>query len=78
MNKTAAAGKVLYFAGRCDLLKLALPVYGRRLVPPSRRGLLAPSDERRGCLMVTFGELFQYTLVIIGIIGLVITVYKKK
>jgi len=28
--------------------------------------------------MVTYGGLFQYTLVIIGIIGLVIAVYKKK
>jgi len=28
--------------------------------------------------MVTYGELFQYTLVIIGIIGLFIAVNKKK
>jgi len=28
--------------------------------------------------MVTYSELFQYTLVIIGIIGLFIAAYKKK
>ena len=31
-----------------------------------------------GCPMVTYSELFQYTLVIIGIIGLFIAANKKK
>ena len=31
-----------------------------------------------GCPMVTYGELFQYTLVIIGIVGLFIAANKKK
>ncbi|MGM9617901.1 hypothetical protein [Butyricicoccus sp.] len=33
---------------------------------------------KEGCPMVTYEALFQYTLVIIGIITLVITVNKKK
>lgn len=33
---------------------------------------------KEGCLMVTYSELFQYTLVIIGIIGLFIAAYKRK
>jgi hypothetical protein len=34
--------------------------------------------RREGCPMVTYEALFQYTLVIIGIITLIITVNKKK
>lgn len=33
---------------------------------------------KEGCPMVTYKALFQYTLVIIGIITLIITVNKKK
>ena len=33
---------------------------------------------KEGCPMVTYEALFQYTLVIIGIITLIITVNKKK
>ena len=33
---------------------------------------------KKGCPMVTYEALFQYTLVIIGIITLIITVNKKK
>ena len=52
---------------------------GRRLAL-STGGSFLPSDLRKGGLaqMVTYSELFQYTLVIIGIIGLFIAVNKKK
>lgn len=33
---------------------------------------------KEGCPVVTYEALFQYTLVIIGIITLIITVNKKK
>ena len=39
---------------------------------------MPPDLWKGGLLMVTYSELFQYTLVIIGIIGLFIAVNKKK
>ena len=50
--------------------RLALSTGGSFLSPDLRKGGLAQ--------MVTYSELFQYTLVIIGIIGLFIAVNKKK
>ena len=41
----------------------------------SRRALLSPSaEEEGGDVMVTYGELFAYTLVLINIIGLCIQI----
>lgn len=51
---------------------------GRRLASPSRRGLLCPLQREGGVLMLTYSELFQFCLVVIGIIGLVIQITKKK
>ena len=34
--------------------------------------------EKGGLLMITYGELFQFCLVIIGIVGLFIQANKKK
>ena len=49
---------------------------GRRLAPPVRRGLLAPSSE--GVMrMLTYSDLFQFCLVIIGIISLFFQAKKK-
>ena len=53
---------------------------GRRLVPFSLGGtlyFLFPLLERRVVLMVTYAELFQYSLVLIGIISLVLAIKKK-
>ena len=53
---------------------------GRRLVPFSLGGtlyFLFPLLERRAVLMVTYAELFQYSLVLIGIISLVLAIKKK-
>ena len=44
-------------------------IYGRRLVTTLQRGVM---------LMVTYDALFAYSLVIIGVIGLVIQIYKRK
>ena len=51
---------------------------GRRLISPCLEGASSPLHQRRGGeAMVTYGELFAYSLVIIGIIGLVIQIKKK-
>ena len=56
-------------------------IYGRRFVSPFRRGLLNRPSPKQGegvDTMVTYAELFQFTLVIIGIIGLIVQITKKK
>ena len=39
---------------------------------------MPPIFGKGACLMVTYSELFAYSLVIIGICGLFIQVHKKK
>ena len=54
---------------------------GRRLAPPRPEGkLLAPSSstEEGVVPMLTYSELFQFCLVVIGIVNLVIQLTKKK
>lgn len=50
--------------------------------PPSSGGeiLLLPPHllQEGGGSMVTYAELFQYSLVIIGVIGLIVQIMKKK
>ena len=47
---------------------------------PLHRGgsFLSPDFGKGGCSMVTYSELFQFCLVIIGIIGLFLAANKKK
>jgi hypothetical protein len=41
--------------------------------------LLLPPDERKGgCGMVSYADLFQYTLVLIGLAGLIIAILNLK
>lgn len=74
----------LHFAESCDMLisgkkdLSALPVTMRRLASPIRRGLLAPFTGKEGDAMLTFSDLFQFCLVIIGVCGLFIQVYNGK
>ena len=68
---------LLSFAESCVMLKMALPatVGGWTLHPG---GDFLPLPQRRGGeAMVTYGELFAYSLVIIGIISLVFQIKKK-
>ena len=46
-----------------------------RLVLSLMRGL---APRKGGLLMITYGEIFQFCLVIIGIVGLFIQANKKK
>ena len=62
----------------CVILSVALPATVGGWLLRSRRGLLAPSIVEGGDTMVTYSELFSYSLVIIGIIGLVLQITKKK
>ena len=51
---------------------------GRRLAPVPR-GIFLPLIEREGVFgMVTYDELFQFCLVLIGFAGLIIQITKKK
>lgn len=52
-------------------------IYGRRLVPPSQEGTSCPLRREGVVLMLTYSELFQFCLVIIGIIGLFLQAKKK-
>ena len=52
-------------------------IYGRRLAPPSQEGTSCPLRREGVVLMLTYSELFQFCLVIIGIIGLFLQAKKK-
>ena len=75
MHPVEGCGKMT--TGKNHLSALLVTVRGW---PSYNRGQLLPSEsiDKGGCPMVTYSELFQYTLVIIGIIGLVIAANKKK
>lgn len=51
---------------------------GRRLALYHRRAFLLPPTRGGGVMQITYSELFQFCLVVIGIIGLVIQANKKK
>lgn len=63
--------------------KVWYPVFGaaskRQAVGPSiPEGTSCPPPVRGGGAMVTYSDLFQFCLVVIGIIGLVLQITKKK
>ncbi len=71
--------------GESGKIKLALPKSGRWLVPrrfsfgkfPEGHKLFVPL-RKGGSAMVTYGELFQFCLVIIGVISICLTFAGKK
>ena len=68
----------LHYVGICGILKVALPatVGGWSLRTPE--GTSCPLQREGVVLMVTYSELFQFCLVLIGIIGLVLQTKNKK
>jgi len=59
------------------MLDAALPVCGRRLAPG--RGRFCPLIlGKGGCPMVTYSDLIQTGILIVGIIGLFFAANKKK
>ena len=73
------AGRVpgLRFLPKYGMVYLALSVTVGGC-PSSGGSFLPPDLTKEGLLMITYSELFQFCLVIIGICGLFIQVYKKK
>ena len=56
-----------------------MPHAVRRLLPSFlMEGRASFPSGKEGMLMVTYPELFQFCLVVIGIIGLMFTAIKKK
>ena len=56
----------------------ALPVYGRRLAPLTGGSFCPLISREGGCPMVTYSDLIQTGILVVGIIGLFIAVNKKK
>ena len=50
--------------------------YKRQVVSPPSSGDLSPEDG--GTAMVTYEELFAYSLVILGVVGLCYQIFKRK
>ena len=67
---------VFYKAGKPWVFSAA--INGRRCAPSTGAASCPLISRKGGCHLVTYDGLFQYTLVIIGIIGLFIAVRKKK
>ncbi len=67
---------MLHSAKKCDILATALPatVGGWSLHPG---GDFLPPPQEGVMLMLTYSELFQFCLVVIGIIGLFFQAKKK-
>ena len=57
---------------------LALTPHGGQTASPNWEGASAPSRAEGGDRMPTYSELFQFCLVILGVITLVYQITKKK
>ena len=68
------------FVKSYGILLMVLPINGKRLVPLFRQGaLLGPLILRKGgCPMVTYSDLIQTGILVVGIIGLFLMANKKK
>ena len=62
------------------MLLSVLPTNGKRFVPPRERGqLLGPRSLRKGAmLMITYSDLIQIGILVVGIIALFQQSNKKK
>ena len=73
----------LFFATKYGILEAVLPINGKRAAPHRvlrREQLLWPSDTKKGGLrlMVTYTDLIQLGILIVGIISLFIQASNKK
>ena len=70
--------------GRASIIDEPKPVGGgrkgalhkRQAVSPPSQG--EPFPRKGGCFMVTYSELFAYSLVLIGIVGLSFQIFSKR
>lgn len=76
----APSSSTLNFAAFCVILSVVLPINGKRFVPLLDLGRFLPPDLYRkgGCQMVTYSDLIQTGILIVGIIALFIQANKKK
>lgn len=70
----------LRFFGLCAMLSLVLPINGQAVGSPVSTGaLLGPLiSGKGGCHMVTYSDLIQTGILIVGIIALFMQANKKK
>ena len=68
----------MLFVKRSGIIWAAVPVNRQAALPGQGAASCPLIFGKGGCYMVTYSELFQFCLVIIGIIGLIISVNKKK
>ncbi len=69
----------LCYAGVRKEISFSAASNGRRLAPLIPEGASCPlREERRGCPVVTYTDMFTYSLVIIGICSLFIQAKNKK
>ena len=63
---------------------MVLPINGKRAAPPTRfaegKRLFAPSDRKKGgqWIMVTYSDMFQFCMLIVAVISLVVKVCNSK
>ncbi len=74
---------MLLFAEPCDMLTTGKHSFQRCPYsvggwPLHPGGAFLPPLRKEGVLMLTYSELFQFCMVVIGIVGLVIQVHNKK
>ena len=65
------------------MLEPVLPINGKRAAPQRTfaegKRLFVPSDYRKGAMtMVTYADLFQFCILMVSVIGLVIKVCNSK
>ena len=72
------------FGKSCGIVKMVLPINGKRAAPQrvSRREnvFFAPSDRKKGgqWIMVTYSDMFQFCMLIVAVISLVVKVCNSK
>ena len=69
---------LLHFAGNYGIVVMALPVTVGGPAPFCGGSFLAPDFTEGGDPMVTYSELFQFVIMLTGIIALIFQVAKKK
>ena len=69
---------LLRFFDRCAMVISGTASNGRRLALGQGAASCPLILRKGGCPMVTYSDLFQFCILIVGICGLFIQVYKKK
>ena len=82
-NPTSIWEVGLLFAEKYDTVHMVLPINGKRAAPLASAGgytsFCCPLTQRKGdTAMVTYSELFQFCILLVSVISLVIKVCNKK